>query len=85
MKATLLAFAAALLVSPVFAGDLCDSNLQKIDDTLKSTNNATLTEKVSSLRDKAAQEKASGDTKACISTTSEALVMLERTGGGGTN
>ncbi|MCY1281760.1 hypothetical protein D9M68_375810 [compost metagenome] len=87
MKRTFLFLAAALMVSPAFAaGDLCDANLQKIDDSLKTeTNNTTLDQRIGALRDKAAQEQAAGDTKACISTTTEALTMLEKQKSGGGN
>lgn len=95
MKGTALSalFAAAtLLASPVFAADLCTTNLQKIDDSM-ATAGATaegldkaMTEQV----DKAKAAQASGDTKECIAITSKVLLRLEKTekgsgsaGGGG--
>jgi len=38
MKTTILFISAALLASPVFAADRCSDNLQRIDESMQSTN-----------------------------------------------
>ncbi len=85
MKRTALLYSAALLsatlmASPVFAADLCDSNLQKIKDTL-TTKEATLSEslktEVTELQAKANDAKAAGDDKKCAEASAMAVQRLE--------
>lgn len=83
MKRTALAglfVCASLLASPVFAEeDLCQINLQKIDDamaTLVATSENTdndLTKKI----EEAKAQKAAGKTKECIATTTQVLDRLQ--------
>ena len=87
MKRAFLFLSAALMISPVFAaGDICQANLQKIDDSLKTdVSKPELVERVGKLRDRAVQAQAAGDTKTCIATSSQALALLERPKNGGSN
>ena len=85
MKRTALLYpaallSAALLASPAFAGDLCETNLQKIKDTL-TTKGTTLSEslktEVTELQTKAQQAHAAGDDKKCAETSAMAVQRLE--------
>lgn len=84
MKPTVLLISMALLAGPVLADDLCDSNIQKIDDEMKTQVNATDTDprqdQVMRLQEKAIQAQAAGDIQTCISTSSEALKLLKKAG-----
>lgn len=89
MKRTALAglfVCATLLASPVFAEEnLCDINLQKIDDalaTLLATSENT-NDDIHALVKTAKEEKAAGKTDACISTTTQALQRLQNLTKGG--
>jgi len=73
--------------TPLFAADdLCDVNLQKIDDTM-TTSSATLGQplegQVKDLQKEAMTAKASGDTEACIAASGQALQLLQTPGGDG--
>jgi len=91
MKVHALLASAVLLASPaVFAQDLCQINLQEIDDNM-ATNTATLGEPAKSKVDEyvkqARQAQQSGDTEACIAHSTKALQELKgpgSTGSGGT-
>ncbi|HEJ9761806.1 TPA: hypothetical protein SMN93_002842 [Pseudomonas aeruginosa] len=82
-----LLIAAALLGGTAQAAestDLCGANLQKLDDILAvrgktSVTGARVTE-VKELQAKARQDQASGDTKGCITATTQALQTLQNTG-----
>jgi len=85
MKRTALLYPAALLsatlmASPVSAADLCDANLQKIQDTL-TTKQATMSEslktQVMELQTSAKQAKAAGDEKKCVEASAMAVQRLE--------
>ena len=83
MKRTALAgliVCASLLASPVFAAeDLCQINLQKIDDTM-ATLVATSENTDTNLKDeiqKAKAEQAAGKTEDCIATTTQVLQRLQ--------
>ena len=89
MKKFALFAAAALIASPaVFAADkdLCQLNLQEIDDNM-ATNKATLgdpargevQDRITTARD----AKQSGDTETCIAQSTKALQMLEGPGSTG--
>jgi hypothetical protein len=90
MKRTALVFAAALMTSPVFAAsDLCDVNLQKINDGM-TTSSSTLGEpmktQLSELKAEAEKAREAGDEKGCIAASGKALQMLRAPGdGGGSN
>lgn len=77
---------AALLASPVFAADdLCDANLQKIDDHM-ATMTATSEDLVKSVKeqtDDARAAKAAGNEKDCIALTTKVLDQLDKTTRGG--
>lgn len=79
---------AALLASPAFAAeDLCEANLQKIDDQLASLG-ATSEEMVNSIKDQAKDAraaKAAHNDKDCIAITTKALQDLQNTTKGGGN
>ncbi len=61
MKRAALLITAALLASPAFADDLCSTNLQKVDDAVKTTtNNTQAQEQAMRLQEKAAQAQAAG-------------------------
>jgi len=93
MKVHALLASAVLLASPaVFAQqDLCQTNLQEIDDNM-ATNTATLGEpaksKVEEYVQQARQAQQSGDTEACIAHSTKALQELKgppgSSGSGGT-
>ena len=73
-----------LAAAPPAATDLCGANLQKLDDILAvrgktSVTGARVTE-VKELQAKARQDQASGDTKGCITATTQALQILQNTG-----
>ncbi|UCL86297.1 hypothetical protein [Pseudomonas sp. HS-18] len=87
MKRAALLITAALLASPAFADDLCSTNLQKVDDTVKTTtNNTQAQEQAMRLQEKAAQAQAAGNTKECIAHTEKALKLLkDNAGDGGAN
>ncbi|MCY1269306.1 hypothetical protein D3C76_901360 [compost metagenome] len=84
MKATYLIIATALLAGPVFAADedVCSTNIQKIDESMKNTaaSDATVQDQVMRLQEKALQAQAAGDTKGCVASSSEALKLLKRSG-----
>jgi hypothetical protein len=91
MKVHALLASAVLLASPaVFAqDDLCQLNLQEIDDNMAT--NTTLGEPAKSQVDEyvkqARQAQQSGDTEACIAHSTKALQELKgpgSTGSGGT-
>ena len=83
MKRTALAglfVCAAMLASPVFAAeDLCQINLQKIDDTMATlvATSENTQEDINGLIEKAKGEKAKGNTEDCIATTTQALQKLQ--------
>lgn len=83
MKRTALAglfVCAAMLASPVFAEeDLCQINLQKIDDTMATlvATSENAQENINGLIEKAKGEKANGKTDDCIATTTQALQKLQ--------
>jgi len=92
MKRTALAgllIAAAMLTSPVFASEsLCDINLQKIKDTVVSTEvmSEDLKSDINELVAEAQTEKAKGTEegeKNCTSLTSQALQKLQNNTKGG--
>ncbi|ESQ98189.1 hypothetical protein F753_17195 [Stutzerimonas chloritidismutans AW-1] len=92
MKVHALLASAVLLASPaVFAqDDLCQLNLQEIDDNMAT--NTTLGEPAKSQVDEyvkqARQAQQSGDTEACIAHSTKALQELKgpgSTGSGGTS
>lgn len=80
MKPTVLLIGMALLAGPALADDLCDSNIQKIDDEMKAEVKMTDTnarqDQVMRLQEKAIQAQAAGDIQTCISTSNEALKLL---------
>ncbi|WP_019410428.1 hypothetical protein [Pseudomonas psychrophila] len=89
MKRTVLAglfVSAAMLASPVFAAeDLCQINLQKIDDAV-ATLNATSENTKKDIHDlvtKAKDEQAAGKTEDCIATSTLALQRLQNLTKGG--
>ena len=89
MKRFALYAAAALLASPAaFAADkdLCEINMQEIDDNM-ATNTATLGEpaksKVEEYVQQARQAQQSGDTEACIAHSTKALQELKGPGSSG--
>ena len=87
MSVRTLLIAAALLGGTAQAAestDLCGANLQKLDDILAvrgktSVTGARVTE-VKELQAKARQDQASGDTKGCITATTQALQILQNAG-----
>jgi len=86
MKRTALVFAAALMTSPVFAAsDLCDVNLQKIDDgmTTAPTLGEPMKSEVAELKAEAMKARDAGDEKACIAASGKALQMMKAPGDGG--
>ncbi|MCJ1881981.1 hypothetical protein [Pseudomonas nitroreducens] len=87
MKRAALLITAALLASPAFADDLCSTNLQKVDDAVKTTtNNTQAQEQAMRLQEKAAQAQTAGNTKECIAHTEKALKLLkDNAGDGGAN
>lgn len=84
MKRSVLLITMAVLASPVLADDLCDSNIQKIDEAMKTDGNTTDTtpqqDQVMRLQEKAIQAKAAGDIQGCIAASSEALKLLKKSG-----
>ncbi len=87
MKRAAIALTAAMMSLPVFAADdLCEINLQKIDDTM--TTNPTLGQplqgQVEELQQKAMSAKAAGKTEDCIAASGQALQLLRTPGNGGT-
>ncbi|GAB6389005.1 MULTISPECIES: hypothetical protein [Pseudomonadaceae] len=91
MKKFALLAAAALIASPAaFAADkdLCQLNLQEIDD-LMATNQATLGEPARSeaeeLVGQARQAQQAGDTETCIAHTTKALQELKGPGSSDSN
>jgi hypothetical protein len=87
MKRAALLITAALLASPAFADDLCSTNLQKVEDAMKTTtNNTQAQEQAMRLQEKASQAQAAGNTKECIAHTEKALKLLkDNAGDGGAN
>ena len=87
MKRAALLITATLLASPAFADDLCSTNLQKVDDAVKTTtNNTQAQEQAMRLQEKAAQAQTAGNTKECIAHTEKALKLLkDNAGDGGAN
>ncbi|QGZ32765.1 hypothetical protein [Stutzerimonas stutzeri] len=89
MKKYALLAAAALIASPAaFAADqdLCQLNMQEIDDNM-STSQVTLGEparsEVEELISQARQAQQSGDTETCIAHSTKALQELEGPGSSG--
>ncbi|WP_312243569.1 hypothetical protein [Stutzerimonas nitrititolerans] len=88
MKRFALLATAALLASPAAFADtnLCQTNLQEIDDNM-ATNMATLGEpaksQVEEYVEQARQAQQSGDTEACIAHTTKALQELKGPGSSG--
>jgi hypothetical protein len=76
-----LFISAALLASPVFAADkdLCDGNIQKLDDFVKSAPSIpeTTMDSVKAAQEKAKAARASGNEKDCIEITSSILSKEE--------
>lgn len=86
MKRTALIFATALLASPVFAADdLCQVNLQKLDDQLAThtTLTAPLKTQVEDLQTQAKTAHQAGNNEDCASAANQALMLLEKTDKGG--
>ncbi|AMO78821.1 MULTISPECIES: hypothetical protein [Pseudomonas] len=78
MKTTILFISAALLASPVFAADRCSDNLQRIDESMQSTNRSdSVQEQAMRLQEKAAQAQEQGNTQACVAMTEKALKLLK--------
>ena len=79
-----LLIAAALLGGTAQAAestDLCGANLQKLDDILAVRGKTSVTgARVKELQAKARQDQASGDTKGCITATTQALQILQNAG-----
>ncbi|UVJ44709.1 hypothetical protein NVV94_03685 [Pseudomonas sp. LS1212] len=74
-----LIIAAATLSSPVFAaGDLCASNLQRIDDAMASTLSMSegTRQALMKLKEEAEAAQAKGDRNACIEKTTKANQIL---------
>jgi len=91
MKTFALFAAAALIASPAaFAADkdLCQLNMQEIDDNM-ATSQATLGEpalsEVEDLIKQARQAQQSGDTETCIAHSTKALQELEGPGSSGSS
>ena len=89
MKVHALLASAVLLASPaVFAQqDLCQTNLQEIDDNM-ATNTATLGEPAKSKVEvcpTGRQAQQSGDTEACIAHSTKALQELKGPGSSGSS
>ncbi|WP_181295756.1 hypothetical protein [Pseudomonas sp. Q2-TVG4-2] len=92
MKKFALLAAAALIASPAaFAADkdLCQINMQEIEDNLATGQAITLGEPASSqvedLVKQARQAQQAGDTEACIVHTTKALQELEGPGSSGSS
>lgn len=78
MKRIAMILSLALLASPVFAADLCSENLQKIDQSMQTTNRSdTVQEQAMRLQEKAAQAQEAGNDKACVAMTEKALRLLK--------
>jgi hypothetical protein len=84
MKRTALIFACALATSPVFADDLCTTNLQKLDDQLASQTalGGAAKQQIADLRQQAVQAQQSGDLEGCAGYAGQAVTLLEKTGQG---
>lgn len=83
MKRTALFISVALLASPVFAADLCSENLQKIDQSMQTTNRGDgVQEQAMRLQEKAAQAQQAGNDKACVAMTEKALKLLKASSNG---
>ena len=77
MTRTALFISVALLASPVFAADLCSENLQKIDQSMQTTQRGDgIQEQAMRLQEKAAQAQQAGNDKACVAMTEKALRLL---------
>jgi hypothetical protein len=75
-----LIITAALMASPVFAAeDLCDVNLQKIENAKTTTLNLGEPAKgqLEEATNQAKAAKASGDEKGCIAASTNALKVIE--------
>ena len=95
MKRTALAglfISAVMLASPVFAAetipakdDLCAINLQKIENAMATSGQTSenTSDDIKAGYDKAKAEKAGGDDKACISTTTQLLQRIQDNNKGG--
>ena len=94
MKRTALAglfISAAMLASPVFAAqtpasdDLCAINLQKIENAMATSGQTSENthDDIKAGYEKAQAEKATGDNKGCISTTSQILQKIQNVNKGG--
>lgn len=78
MKRIAMILSLALLASPVFAADLCSENLQKIDQSMQTTNRSdTVQEQAMRLQEKAALAQEAGNDKACVAMTEKALRLLK--------
>jgi hypothetical protein len=81
MKRIMLLLSATLLTAPAFAGDLCETNLQKLEDQLSSLQPAApLQQQVEEHRQEALKARDLGNTDGCISHSEKALQALQRTG-----
>ncbi len=79
MKPIVLFFTASLLVSPVFAEDLCTVNMQKLDDMMATemTMAPALKAQVEEFKMQAEEARRAGDLKSCATHAAKALQMLE--------
>lgn len=83
MTRTALFISVALLASPVFAADLCSENLQKIDQSMQTTQRGDgIQEQAMRLQEKAAQAQQAGNDKACVALTEKALKLLKASSNG---
>lgn len=95
MKRTALAglfISAVMLASPVFAAetvpakdDLCAINLQSIENAMATSGQTSenTADDIKAGYEKAMKEQASGDDKACISTTTQLLQRIQDNNKGG--
>ena len=95
MKRTALAglfISAVMLASPVFAAetvpakdDLCAINLQSIENAMATSGQTSenTADDIKAGYEKAKKEQASGDVKACISTTTQLLQRIQDNNKGG--
>ncbi|TWI52452.1 hypothetical protein IQ22_03597 [Pseudomonas duriflava] len=87
MKRTVfLALSAALMVSPVFAEDLCAIQLQKIENALNTTPAASSgsnvqIERIREFQKEAQQHQKAGDIEKCIASANQALTLARQPGG----
>ena len=90
MKTLLLALSAASVIASAGAyaeTNLCDTNLQQLDDSMSSK--AVIGEPMKGELDgyisDAKKAKSSGDTEACITASTKALQLLKAPGGSGSS